>query len=70
MRREWKAEIEQETIVPPDSDVVVRFLLLHDSHETEAKVERLDSTAVAVGLIEEYGNPTLEHWSYVWDGHR
>ena len=34
MRHEWKAEIEKDTVVRPASDVVVRFLLINDSHET------------------------------------
>src|ERR1017187_7273976 len=33
-RHEWKAEIERDTIVRPSSDAVVRFLLIHDSHQT------------------------------------
>lgn len=33
-RRQWKAEIEQDTVVHPASDAVVRFLLINDSHET------------------------------------
>ena len=31
---DWKAEIEMDTIIQPAPDVVVRFLLIHDSHET------------------------------------
>jgi hypothetical protein len=31
---DWKAAIEKETVVQPAPDVVVRFLLIHDSHET------------------------------------
>lgn len=30
----WKAEIEQDAVVQPSSDTVVRFLLIHDSHQT------------------------------------
>ena len=31
---DWKAEIEKDSIIQPAPDVVVRFLLIHDSHET------------------------------------
>ena len=31
---DWKARIEKDTVVQPAPDVVVRFLLIHDSHVT------------------------------------
>lgn len=31
---DWKAEIEKDTVLQPAPDVTVRFLLIHDSHET------------------------------------
>jgi hypothetical protein len=31
---DWKAEIEKDSVIHPEPDVVVRFLLIHDSHET------------------------------------
>jgi hypothetical protein len=34
LRHEWKAQIENDNIVRPASDVVIRFLLINDSHET------------------------------------
>jgi hypothetical protein len=33
-RHEWKAEIEQDSVLRPTADVSVRFLLIHDSHQT------------------------------------
>jgi hypothetical protein len=33
-RHEWRAEIEKDAIVRPASDAVIRFLLIHDSHQT------------------------------------
>ena len=29
---DWEAEIEKDIVVRPDPNVVVRFLLIHDSH--------------------------------------
>src|ERR1700690_1235377 len=31
---DWKAAIERDSIIQPAPNVVVRFLLIHDSHET------------------------------------
>ncbi len=31
---DWKADIEKDSIIQPAPNVVVRFLLIHDSHET------------------------------------
>jgi len=31
---DWKAEIEQDSVIQPVPDVVVRFLLIHDVHVT------------------------------------
>src|ERR1700730_14904332 len=31
---DWKATIEKDCIIQPAPNVVVRFLLIHDSHET------------------------------------
>ncbi len=31
---DWKAEIEKDSAIQPAPSVVVRFLLIHDSHET------------------------------------
>ena len=31
---DWRAEIERDTVVQPDPNVSVRFLVIHDSHET------------------------------------
>jgi hypothetical protein len=31
---DWKAEIEKDSVIQPAPSVVVRFLLIHDSHET------------------------------------
>jgi len=31
---DWKAEIEKDSVIQPAPNVVVRFLLIHDSHET------------------------------------
>jgi hypothetical protein len=33
-QHEWKAEIQNDTVVRPSADAVVRFLLIHDSHDT------------------------------------
>ena len=34
LRHEWKAAIEQDTVVRPAPDTTIRFLLIDDSHET------------------------------------
>ncbi len=91
---DWKAEIEKDAVVRPAPNVVVRFLLIHDSHETGSGwryyltglrcssgklqevfhrdglslgVDRLDSTAITVGLNVAPGEAIRKHWSYIWN---
>src|SRR5271165_5906830 len=33
-RPDWKAEIEKDSVIQPAPDVVVRFLVINDSHQT------------------------------------
>jgi hypothetical protein len=91
---DWIAEIEKDSIIRPAPGIVVRFLLIHDSHQTGSgwrycatavrcshgklqevfhrdgaslSVDRLDSTAISVGLNTVPGKPVRKHWSYTWD---
>jgi hypothetical protein len=91
---DWKADITKDSTIQPASNVVVRFLLIHDSHETGSgwryyatglrcsggtlqevfhhdglsmRIDRLDSTAISIGLNVTPSEPIRKYWSYSWD---